>query len=106
MTDLLHHPSYFEPSAKTEAFDERRSTRDGLGHGVRNPHHRHAELVSASICQRQPRVQSEEWTLKQVQGDSLLIAYGVAVIGSSFRSRTSRRQWPASSRKTATGRRA
>ncbi|WP_156178738.1 hypothetical protein [Pelagerythrobacter marensis] len=36
---------------------------------ITSHHHRHAELVSASTRQPAPAEQSEEWTLKQVQGD-------------------------------------
>jgi len=32
---------------------------------------RHPELVSGSIVPLKRRVQAEEWTLKQVQGDDL-----------------------------------
>jgi hypothetical protein len=34
-----------------------------------NVSHRHAELVSASICRLGAGAASEKWTLKQVQGD-------------------------------------
>jgi formate dehydrogenase iron-sulfur subunit len=52
---------------------------DGIGWGPVKPQdaldilHRHAELVSASISPIKPAVETEEWTLKQVQGDDRCI---------------------------------
>ena len=45
--------------------------------GVTTLKARHAELVSASIVQNEPAVESEKWTLKQVQGDeSIWLRFG------------------------------
>ncbi len=39
--------------------------------------HRHAELVSASIVPQAKVARGEEWTLKQVQGDGVLLTVQV-----------------------------
>jgi len=43
--------------------------------GHRFTTHRHAELVSASIAPQSQAVRVEKWTLKQVQGDEMVICF-------------------------------
>jgi cysteinyl-tRNA synthetase len=47
---------------------------------------RHAELVSASIVPNEPMVEADKWTLKQVQGDVVVVQGNVAGVQGAFSS--------------------